>query len=158
MADRSATLLPGLTLCAQCRSRDAICTESPGERGERHLCAECADDAIEAACSSPALRELANTARGEWRRPLPLPQLPWEKLDFSKVEALRAQWLSFQAGVSELARCWAVLHDGTRCVREASTEGVCDTHYVLGCRVPGLGWRGGEPRGRVIARRGRSAA
>ena len=164
MADRqvvTAALVPGLTVCADCRDADAAVTVDPGERWARHVCLDCADADVERACLPPAFAGLVKTAREEWRyRSLPRPQTDWESADHSKLNALRAQWARFSATVRELDRCWAMLADGSRCVRVAADAGVCETHAVMGCRLPGLGWRGGEPQGRMIVRlaKGRSAA
>lgn len=43
----TAALVPGLTLCAACRDRDAVLTVDAGERWARPLCFDCAEDLIE---------------------------------------------------------------------------------------------------------------
>lgn len=155
----NAALLPGLTVCAACRSRDAVLVDEPGERWARPLCFECAEAELELASVPVGMVGLLKSAREEWRyRPLPAPRQDWETADHSRLNALRASWLVFEAARREVDRCWACLPSGSRCVREAFSEGVCSTHFVQGCTVPGLGWSGDDPRGRMVVRRGRSAA
>ncbi len=148
----SGGLTLGLTLCAVCRIRDAEVTESAGERWQRHLCARCADEHVERLCV-PAGQEALFASRDDlpWR-PLPAPRVRLEDADHTKLIALRQQWLAFSARATDTARCWAMLGDGSRCVRAAEEDGVCGTHAFMGCRLPGLGWRGTEPQGRVVNR------
>ena len=161
----AASLFPlvlGLTVCADCRGADAEVTVDAGERWGRHVCLDCCEEMLErdrAKAVSPAVLDVIDRARANPRwRPLPVLPFDWETADHSKVEALRRGWRAFQASLTEATRCWAILRDGSRCVRGESFEGVCDTHHALGCRVPGLGWVGGVPQGPILARRGRSAA
>ncbi len=34
----------------------------------------------------------------------------------------------------------------------------CETHASVGCKLPGLGWREGQPIGRIVIRQGRSTS
>ena len=154
-----AALAPGLTVCADCRSADAVLTSDPGERWARHLCFDCAEDELDRLCTPREFHELLVRARSNPAfRPLPVPPLDWESCDWSKVEALRGSWVRFRERVRDLERCWALLPGGGRCVRRASAEGVCETHWRQGCTVPGLGWSGETPQGRMMVRQRRSAA
>ena len=159
-------LEPGLTLCAVCRARDAVLVEDPGERWQRPLCFECADDVLDrmnAHGIAPAAEEMILGARKELvYRPLPVPVVDWETADHSKLNVLRAQWQAYEAGnarrLAGASRCWAIVPDGSRCVRDEDGQGVCWTHALQGCRIPGLGWDGDKPIGRVIVRQGKVVA
>lgn len=154
-----AALTPGLTVCADCRSADAEVTVDPGERWARHVCLECADADLERANLSREMFELLTRAReNPVYRPLPAPRVDLATADHSKLNALRAQWRAFERTLTDASRCWAILRDGSRCVRAEEVDGTCWTHHMQGCSVPGLGWRGGVPQGPILARRGRSAA
>ena len=158
----------GLTLCAACRTRDAELVEDPGERWQRPLCFECADDVLDrmnAHGENPAGAELIVHAREEAvYRPLPTRLIDWETADHTKINELKAQWRAYQGRLGRpgtlagAPRCWAVLPSGSRCVRAEHEAGLCETHLYQGCRVPGLGWQGDEPRGPIVARRGKVAA
>lgn len=136
--------------------------EDPGERWARPLCFDCADDVIDrmnAHGEHPEAAEMILKAREEIvYRPLPAPRINWETADHTKLNALRAQWRAFEGTLTDASRCWAALPNGTQCVRREHEAGLCETHLIQGCDVPGLGWAGGEPRGRMVARRGRRAA
>lgn len=156
--DPAAALVPGLTLCGDCRSRDAVLTSDPGERWERPLCFQCAEDEIERMCTPRETYEMIVRAREDPRyRPLPPPPVDLATADHSKLNALRAQWLAFESRMVDGARCWAMVATG-RCVRAEAREGLCETHLAVGASVPGLGWLGDVPQGPIVARRGRSAA
>lgn len=155
--DAACVLEPGVTLCADCRSRDAEVVSDPDDRWARAVCFECVEDFLERDKARSVSVEAADVivrATGEARyRPLPV-VVPKEP-DMSKVEELRRQWRRFSATVVDAGRCWAALADGSRCVRAAAEEGVCETHAIKGCTLPGLGWRGGVPQGRMVSRRGK---
>lgn len=160
----SAALLPGLTLCAECRSADAEVTLDPGERWQRHLCIGCADDEIEREVARELAPTLVDVIRTNERQPkwwLPAPTINPETADQTKLAQLRAQWRAYELAAARTlagaSRCWAVLRDGSRCIRDeaALSPGVCETHHLQGCTVPGLGWFGDAPQGPMVARRGR---
>jgi hypothetical protein len=163
----ASVLEQGWTLCSACRARDAELVEDPGERWQRPLCFECADDVIDrmnALGENWTATEALIVARKEAvYRPLPTRLIDWETADHTKINALAAQWRAYQGllgdGGERTRGCWAMVPAGTRCVRdEAGADGLCSTHQVQGCRVPGLGWDGDEPRGPIVARRGKVAA
>ena len=149
-------------MCAACRTRDAAVIEDPGERWARPLCFDCAEDVLDRLNAFGEHREAAEMIVGAKEeavyRPLPAPRVDWETADRSKLERLRALWRAFEAERRMVERCWAILGDGSRCRREAADAGVCETHAVMGCRLPGLGWQGGEPQGRIVVRQRRMAA
>lgn len=158
----SAALVPGLTLCADCRTRDAELTVDPGERWARHICFDCLEDVIERENAVHIDRSAVNLiqrARREPARPLPVPITDWETADQSKLVRLRAQWRAYAGlGMRTLAgasRCWAVLPTGVRCGRQEHEAGLCETHLYRGASVPGLGWAEDVPQGPIVARRGR---
>lgn len=161
----AASIQPGLTLCAACRSRDAVVTVDPDERWARPLCFDCVEDLLERENALHIHRgavELIQRAHREPVRPLPAPLVDWETADHSKLLELRAQWRAYEAAavrtLAGAARCWAIVADGSRCVRDEQEQGLCETHLVRGARVPGLGWRGDEPQGPVTVRRERVTA
>lgn len=158
-------LVPGLTLCMDCRSEDAEVTVDPGERWQRHVCLGCADDELEREVARelhPATVAVLRQAEKEPRWWLPTPATDWETADRTKLNGLKAQWRAYEAEnartLAGASRCWAMRADGSRCVRDAVEAGVCETHQHMGCTVPGLGWLGDAPQGPLLARRGRSAA
>ena len=156
-------LEPGLTLCFACRARDAVLVEDPGERWQRPLCFECAEDVVDrlnALGENRAAAEMIVHAREEAvYRPLPTRLIDWETADHTRLLGLRAQWLAYRDGSpgtpTGAPRCWAVLPSGSRCVRAEHEAGLCETHLYQGCQIPGLGWDGDEPRGPIVGRRGR---
>ncbi len=159
-SDSAASLLSSPIMCSGCRGRDAELTVDPGEEWARPLCFDCLEDELEhdeAIGINPAIAADILRARTDARwRPLPAPYVDPATLDQSKLVALRRSWVAFRDKVSDLERCWALLPNGGRCGRVGGPEGVCETHAHVGCRLPGLGWRGDQPIGRIIVRQGRS--
>ncbi len=155
----SATLVCGLTLCARCRTRDAVLTLDPDERWAQHLCFDCLEDFLErdeAAGINRVAVTLLQRAQEEPARPLPVKLEDWRTTDQSKLNELRAQWRAYERTLAGAPRCWALRPDGSRCVRDESERGLCETHLNNGCTMPGLGWSvEGKPIGRIVARRGR---
>lgn len=150
----------GLGLCVVCRVADAEATIDPGERWERRVCLGCADDEFEREVAREISPKTVEMLRAHERTPrwwLPAPRVDLATADYSKLNALRAQWVAFSTRPTEAARCWAVVATG-RCVRAEAREGLCETHLAVGASVPGLGWLGDVPQGPIVARRGRSAA
>lgn len=146
-------ITPGVTLCSSCRIADAALTIDPGERWSRDLCIQCADDEIESESVPREMYELIQRARFNVRyRPLSAPRVDWTTADMTKLNAAKAYWQRKQLEIADIGRCWAILADGTRCVRAEADGGVCLTHASAGCRLPGLGWKGSKPQGRIIDR------
>ncbi len=152
-------LLDCPVLCVSCRGRDAELTVDPGESWARPICFDCLEDELEqdeARAIHPEAAAAILAARKDVRyRPLLAPWVDPATLDQTKLNALKRSWAAFSQRVSDLQRCWAILPSEGRCGRLAGSEGVCDTHAHVGCRLPGLGWRGDQPIGRIIVRQGR---
>ena len=122
---------------------------------EALLCFECAEARLDRCEVPPGQLAVLDRIRdpAPYRRLLPDPWgRPVVAPDMTKLEALRLQWVAFQAQVGDADRCWAMLPAGGRCGRRGDRDGVCETHRVQGCRLPGLGWRSDEPIGRIIVR------
>ena len=172
--DRSAApvlLLPGLTVCADCRNHPAILTWDAGETWATPLCADCTDQRIDREQAATINRDAVNLiqqARRETTRPLPRPPARFGPDEQRELKAFQRRYrAALRAELGQLApalddRCVAIVAAGDgRCRRRAeSTQGwkLCDTHTIMGCRLPGLGWKDGSPVGRIIQRPGRKAA
>lgn len=149
-------LVHGLTLCAEKCGRDAELTADPDERWAKHICFECVELLIErenAIFINRGAVELIDRATKNFRyRPLPPPRIDLETADYTKLNALVAQWRAYELALNVTPRCWAIVARGTRCVRDEASAGLCDTHLHLGARLPGLGWAGDEPVGAIVVR------
>lgn len=152
----------GLGVCAQCRSADAEVTVDPGERWQRHLCVGCADAEVEREVARELAPALVDVLRANEKQPkwwLPAPHADWETADTTKLNELKTQWRAYELAaartLSGASRCWALVANHSRCVRDEFRDGLCETHLHVGAQVPGLGWLGEVPQGRMISRRGR---
>lgn len=108
-------------------------------------------------CVTPVQAMLLAKARMDAETYLPRPRVtgvPWSRELEAEWQELKRAWAREDRQVKPGVRCWAVLRDGSQCARRAADAGVCETHAYMGCRLPGLGWRGGEPQGRIVVRRG----
>ena len=155
----SAALVPGLTLCAERCGRFAELTVDPAERWARPLCFECVEELVErenaVAVSRDALEQIDQARKNVRYRPLPPARVDLATADQTKLNELKAQWRAYERSLSVTSRCWAIIADGTRCVRDEAETGLCETHLATGARLPGLGWDGDTPVGATIIRKGR---
>lgn len=143
--------------CADCKKAPPAVTMDPGERWQREVCVDCADDELERLNTPRWFLEHVQEVReeAEWR-PRPVRLLDWETCDVSKLNSLNSEWEEFVVNGRRVTRCWALTSRG-RCPQRELEQGLCAHHTSVGARIPGLGWSRGVPQGPILGRRGRSS-